>query len=110
MDCAAVSEPLSYRGLADLTLTYGAAPGLGRCVERPGVSVVVSRHAAGAPVSVLVDRTLGVALLLGPAITRATLALPDGTVLAGPVQAIADSGDYFEIAAGSQGDTGARYA
>lgn len=101
---------LSYRGRADLTLTYGAAPGLGRTTERPGVSVVVSRHAAGAPVSVLVDRTLGVALLLAPGISRATLALPDGTVLAGPVQAIAESGDYFEIAVGSPGDPGERYA
>ncbi|MFV7465717.1 hypothetical protein [Pseudomonas shirazica] len=29
-----MAEPLSYRGPADLTLTYGAAPGLGRTAER----------------------------------------------------------------------------
>ena len=100
---------LSYRGRADLTLTYGAAPGLGRSAERPGVEVVVSRHAAGAPLSVLVDRHLGAALL-APGVTRATLLLPDGTVLAGQVQAIAGSGDYFEICAGAQCDPGERYA
>lgn len=100
----------SYRGRADLTLTYGEAPGLGRHAERPGVEVVVSRPSAGSPVSVLVDRQLGVALLLAPGVTRATLVLPDGTVLAGPVQGIAESGDYFEIAAGSHCDTGERYA
>ncbi len=91
---------LAYRGPADLTLTYGAAaPGLGRSAERLGVDVVVSRHAAGAPTSVLVDCRLGVALLLAPGDSRATLVLPDGTVLAGAVQAVAESGDYFEIAA-----------
>lgn len=47
--------PMSYRGLADLTLISGAAPGLGRSAERPGVDVVVSRPSAGAPLSVLVD-------------------------------------------------------
>lgn len=102
-------DALSYRGPADLTLTYGAAPGLGCSAERPGVEVVVSRHAAGAPVSVLVDRQLGAALL-APGVTRATLVLSDGTVLAGAVQAIAESGDYFEIAAVSQATQGARYA
>lgn len=101
---------LSYREWADLTLTYGTAAGLGRSAERPGVDVVVSRHAAGAPTSVLVDRQLGVALLLAPGVSRATLVLPDGTVLAGAVQAVAESGDYFEIAAVSQCDTGERYA
>jgi len=90
---------LSYRGWADLTLTYGTAPGLGRSAERPGVDVVVSRSSAGAPVSVLVDRQLGVALLLATGVSRATLVLPDGTVLAGAVQGVAESGDYFEIAA-----------
>ena len=105
-----MTEALSYRGPADLTLTYGAAPGLSRSAERPGVAVVVSRPSAGAPVAVLVERSLGVALLQAPGLTRATLALPDGTVLAGPVQVFADSPDYFEIAAVSQGDPGARYA
>lgn len=103
-----MSEALSYRGQADLTLTYGAAPGLGCIAERPGVDVVVSRHAAAAPVSVLVDRQLG-GLLLGPAISWATLTLPDGTVLAGPVQAIAESGDYFEIVAVSNATQGEHY-
>lgn len=101
---------LSYRGRADLTLTYGAAPGLGRSAERPGVEVVVSRPSVGAPVSVLVDRHLGVALLLTPGVTRATLVLPNGTVLAGQVQAIAGSGDYFEMCAGAQCDRGERDA
>ncbi|MEX7554456.1 hypothetical protein [Pseudomonas monteilii] len=105
-----MAAALSYRGPADLTLTYGAEPGLGRSAERSGIEVVVSRHAAGAPVSVLVDSQLGAALLLPSGVTRATLVLPDGTVLAGQVQAVAGSGDYFEIAAGSHGDTGARYA
>ncbi|MEG8202420.1 MULTISPECIES: hypothetical protein [unclassified Pseudomonas] len=82
------SAALSYRGPADLTLTYGAAPGLGRSAERPGVDVVVSRPSADAPVSVL----------------------PDGTVLAGAVQGIAESGDYFETAAVSQSTQGNRYA
>lgn len=102
--------PMSYRGLADLTLISGAAPGLGGSAEHPGVDVVVSRPSAGAPLSVLVDRQLGAALLQAPGVTRATLVLPDGTVLAGPVQAIDSSGDYFEICAGSQCDTGERYA
>lgn len=101
---------LAYRGRADLTLTYGAAPGLGRRAERPGVDVVVSRHAAGAPTSVLVDCQLGVALLLAPVVSRATLVLPDGIVLAGAVQAVAESGDYFEIAAVSHATQGNRYA
>ncbi|MFG0682852.1 hypothetical protein ACF8GB_20380 [Pseudomonas sp. xss_4] len=104
------SAALSYRGPADLTLTYDAAPGLGRTTERPGVDVVVSRPSAGAPVSVLVDRQLGVALLLAPGVGRATLVLPDGTVLAGAVQGVAESGDYFEIAAVSQSTQGNRYA
>ncbi|MEJ8664509.1 MULTISPECIES: hypothetical protein [Pseudomonas] len=104
------SAALSYRGLADLILTYGAAPGLGRSAERPGVEVVVSRPSVGAPVSVLVDRQLGAALLLAPSVSRATLVLPDGTVLAGLVQAIDSGGDYFEIFTGSQGGTGERYA
>lgn len=103
-------DTLSYRGPADLTMTYGAARGLGRSAERPGVEVAVSRHAAGAPVSVLVDRQLGAALLLAPGVIRATLVLPDGTVLAGLVQAIAGSGDYFGNCAGAQCDTGERYA
>ena len=55
---------------------------------RPGVDVVVSRPSVGAPVSVLVDRQLGVALLLAPGVSRATLVLPDGTVLAGEVQGL----------------------
>ncbi|WP_280044021.1 hypothetical protein [Pseudomonas sp. Hg5Tf] len=97
---------LSYRGRADLTLVYGEAPGLSRTFERPGVEVVVTRHSATAPVSVLLDRQLGAALLLGPAISRAALALADGTALSGPVQEIAASGDYFEIAAVSQASQG----
>lgn len=101
---------LSYRGPADLTLTYGAAAGLGPSAERPGVDVVVSRPSGGAPVSVLVDRPLGVALLLAPGVSRATLVLPDGTVLAGAVQGISESGDYFEIAAVSHATQGNRYA
>lgn len=74
---------LSHRRPADLTLTYDTPPGLGRTAERRDVEVVVSRHAACAPVSVLVDRQLGVALLLAPGVSRATLVLPDDTVLAG---------------------------
>ncbi|MCI1036941.1 hypothetical protein [Pseudomonas putida] len=104
------SGALSYRGPADLTVNYGGAPGLSRSAERAGVEVVVSRPSAGAPVSVLVDRQLGATLLLAPGVTRATLVLPDGTVLVGLVQAIAGSGDYFEICAGAQCDTGELYA
>lgn len=101
---------LSYRGPADLTLTYGVVPGLGRIAERTGIEVVISRRAAGAPVSVLVGRHLGVDLLKGPAISRAVVALPDGTVLEGPVQAISPTGDYFEISAVSHATQGNRYA
>ena len=102
---------LSYRGPADLTLVYGRAPGLGHTAERPGVDVVVSRHAAGAPVSVLVGRNLGVDLLKGFDLTRAVVALPDGTVLEGAVQAVSAGGDAFEIvAAGSHATPGERYA
>lgn len=102
---------LSYRGLADLTLVYGQAPGLGRTAERPGIEVVVSRASAAAPVAVLINRQLiGVDLLKCPTLTRASLVLPDGTVLAGAVQEIHEAGDYFEIAAGSTATQGERYA
>ncbi|MDH1401241.1 hypothetical protein N5D79_08445 [Pseudomonas sp. GD03817] len=101
---------LSYHGPADLTLTYGTSPGLGRTAERPGVEVVVRRPSAGAPVSVKVGRYLGVDLLKGFDLTRAVVALPDGTVLEGAVQAVSGSGDSFEIAAVSQPTQGERYA
>ncbi|MCE1004523.1 hypothetical protein [Pseudomonas sp. NMI1173_11] len=70
----------------------------------------MSRPSAGAPMSVLIDRQLGAALLMAPGVTRATLVLPDGTVLAGPVQAIDSSGDYFEIVTGSPATPEERYA
>ncbi|AHZ78326.1 MULTISPECIES: hypothetical protein [Pseudomonas] len=70
----------------------------------------MSRPSVGGPVSVLVDRQLGVALLLAPGVGLATLVLPDGTVLAGAVQAVAESGDYFEIAAVSHAIQGNCYA
>ena len=102
---------LSYHGQADLNLVYGQAPGLVHTRERPGVEVVVSRHDPRAPVSVLIDPRLGLTECDGLILRRAVLALLDGTVLTGPVQAINAVGDYFEIvAAGSQGDTGERYA
>lgn len=104
------ADALSYRGPADLTLTYGVAPGLGRTAERTGVEVVLRRPGAGAPVSVKVGRHLGVDLLKGFDLTRVVVALPDGTVLEGAVQAVSGSGDSFEIAAVSPCDTGERYA
>lgn len=100
-----MSEPLSYRGPADLTLIYGEPGEMGRTVERPRIEVVVSQHAATAPVSVLVNRHLGVALLK-PMLSRAAVALPDGTVLTGRVLAVSESGDYFEIAAVSPASQG----
>lgn len=100
-----MSESLSYRGPADLTLIYGEPGGLGGTAKRPRIEVVVSRHAAMAPVSVLVNRHLGVDLLK-PLLSRATVALPDGTVLAGRVLAVSEEGDYFEIAAGSPASQG----
>ena len=103
---------LSYRGPADLTLIYGEPGGLGCTLERPRIEVVVSQHALTAPVSVLVNRHLGVDLLK-PMLSRAAIALPDGTVLAGRVLDVSDTGDYFEMAAGSaatQGSEGTRYA
>lgn len=107
-----MSEPLSYRGPADLTLIYGEPGELGGTLERPRIEVVVSQHAPTAPVSVLVNRHLGVDLLK-PMLSRAAVALPDGTVLAGRVLDVSDTGDYFEIAAGSpatQGSQEQRYA
>jgi len=101
-----MSEPLSYRGPADVTLIYGEPGELGGTVQRPRIEVVVNQHAPTAPVSVLVNRHLGVDLLK-PMLSRATVALPDGTVLAGRVLEVSGTGDYFEIAAVSpatQGD------
>lgn len=100
-----MSEPLTYRGAADLTLTYGEPGELGGTVKRPNIEVVVNRHAATAPVSVLVNRHLGVDLLK-PMLSRAAVALPDGTVLAGRVLEVSDTGDYFEIAAGAPATQG----
>ena len=100
-----MSESLTYRGAADLTLTYGEPGELGCTLERPNIEVVVSRHAATAPVSVLVNRYLGIDLLK-PMLSRATVALPDGTVLAGRVLEVSDTGDYFEIAAVSHATQG----
>lgn len=91
---------LSYRGPADLTLIYGEPGQLGGTFERPRIEVVVSQHAPTAPVSVLVNRQLGVDLLK-PMLSRAAVALPDGTVLAGRVLEVSETGDYFEMAAGS---------
>ncbi|WP_439254403.1 hypothetical protein [Pseudomonas monteilii] len=105
-----MSKVLSYRGLADLTLVYGEAPGLGRTAERPCVDVVLRQHNATAPVSVLVGRQLGVDLLKGFDLTRAVVALPDGTVLEGRVQEVSGSGDYFEIVTVSSGAPGEPYA
>lgn len=91
---------LSYRGPADLTLVYGQAQGLGRTVERPGIELVVSRVHASVPVAVLLNpQALGANRLDDPAVTRVSLVLPDGTVLAGVVQEVDAAGDYFEIAA-----------
>ncbi len=100
------SAALSYRGPAKLTLTYGATPGLSRISERPSIEVVVSRPAQDAPISVLLDRHMGVAMLLAPGVTHVSLALPNGSVLAGAVQEISESGDYFEICAVSHATQG----
>ncbi|MBA6089321.1 hypothetical protein H4C81_10490 [Pseudomonas monteilii] len=105
-----MSAILSYRGPADLTLIYGRAPGLARTAERPSVEVVVSRHTAAAPFSVLVGHSIGVDLLNGFDLTRAVVVLPDGTVVEGPVQEISGSGDYFEIASVWPASQGGRYA
>ena len=107
-----MSEPLSYRGPADLTLIYGDPGQLGGTLERPRIEVVVSQHAPTKPVSVLVNRHLGVDLLK-PMLSRAAVALPDGTVLAGRVLDVSATGDYFEMAAVSpaiQGSEGTRDA
>lgn len=104
-----MSEPLSYRGAADIILTYGEPGQLGCTVERPQVDVVVTRHAATAPVSVLVNRHLGVDLLK-PMLSRAVIMLANGTVFAGRVQEVSLTGDYFEIATGTQLGEENRYA
>ncbi len=102
---------LSYCGKADLTLVYDQSPALGHVIERAGIQVVVTRHNATASVSVLVDRRLGVAESNGLPLCRAAVVLLDGSVLSGPVQEIGESGDYFEIAAGSPASQGSdRYA
>lgn len=102
MSCGA----LTYRGLADLILTYGRAPGLGRTAERAGIEVVLSRQSDAAPLAVRVGRQLGVDLLKGFDLTRAQVLLPDGRLFAGAVQAISPQGDYFELSAVSHCDTG----
>lgn len=102
-----MSEPFSYRGSADLTLIYGEPGQLSCTLERPRVEIVVNQYTSTAPVSVLVNRHLGVDLLK-PMLSRATVALPDGTVLAGQVREVSDTGDYFEIAAGSHATQGSQ--
>lgn len=89
---------LTYRGLADLIITYGEASGLGRTVERPGIEVVLSRTSPSVPVSVLVD-PLGADLLKAPGVTRAQVLLPDGRLFVGAVGEVSELGDYFELSA-----------
>ncbi|EKT4473255.1 hypothetical protein QEM11_004175 [Pseudomonas putida] len=87
---------MSYCGPADLTLVYDQALALGHIIERPGIQL--ARANPSAPVSVLVDRRLGITQCEGSPLRRAVVVLLDGTVLSGPVQEIDATGDYFEIA------------
>lgn len=97
---------LTYRGLADLIITYGQAPG--RTVERRGIEVVLSQVSASVPVSVLVDGQLGADLLKVPDVTRAQVLLPDGRLFVGAVTEVSELGDYFELSAVSHGAPGER--
>ncbi|MGY2224143.1 hypothetical protein ACW9IK_15770 [Pseudomonas gingeri] len=88
---------LAYRGLADITLVFGEAPGLGRTAEWPGINVVLERSGASSPISVEVGSQLGVDLLKGPTISRVIVKLSDGTVHSGTMRMIGASGQYFEM-------------
>lgn len=97
---------LSYRGQADFTFTYYQAPGLSRVVaQRGGLDVVVSRVGLTAPISVLIDPHLGAELFRHPGLTRVSVLLPDGQLLAGRVEAISPESDYFEVVAALSNDT-----
>lgn len=89
----------SYCGRADLILVYDQAAGV--VIERPRIQVVLNRVGAVAPVEVLLDRRWGVAQRNGLPLRRAVVVLLNGTVLSGPVQAVDESGEYFEIVAGA---------
>lgn len=86
-----MSNTLSHRGPVDLTMVYAD----GGQANRPAAYVVISRVAAGEPVAVLLDSTLGFAMLSRGDVQRARLVLPDSTVIAGTVSEV--SADYFEL-------------
>lgn len=88
---------LSYSGLADVTLVFGEAPGLGRTAKWTSINVEIRRSNASSHVEVEVGRQLGVDLLKGPAISHVTLKLEGGSVLTGTIRMIAVSGQYFEL-------------
>lgn len=88
---------LGYNGMADITLVFGEAPGLGRIAEWHDIKVELQRTRASSQISVNVDRQLGVDLLKGPTISRVTVKLNDGTVLSGTMHRVAASGQYFEM-------------
>ena len=88
---------LSYSGLADVTLVFGEAPGLGRTAEWTSINVEIRRSNASSHVEVEVGRQLGVDLLKSPAISQVTLKLEGGCVLIGTIRMIAASGQYFEL-------------
>ncbi len=89
---------LPYDGPADIDLTHGQAPGLGRKSRTEAVKV--SAYVATSSIHKVVfevGRGLGVDLLLVPDVAYAQVTLPCGRTLAGTVSEISPSGDSFEI-------------
>ena len=89
---------LPYDGFADIDLTHGQAPGIGRKARTEAVKV--SAYVASSSshkVIIEVGRALGIDLLLPPDVTFAEVTLPCGRSLAGTVSDISPIGDSFEI-------------
>lgn len=88
---------LPFDGLADLEITHGQAPGLGRKARIEAVKVFVDTRSQSSKVVVDVGRALGVELLLPPKVTHAQVTLPCGHILAGTVIEISPTGNSFVI-------------